>query len=214
MTVKIEQKITGYRVKTEDVSAPQPEIASKEVMHEGVARPEQLIGRTYKIKPPHLENALYVTINDMVLNGGTEHEELHPYEIFINTKDMSNFEWVVALTRVISAVFRKGGSIDFLIDELKSVFSPSGGYRKKGGKYMNSLVAEIGEVIEKHLQLTGQLKVEGLSEVQKEFIEKKKAEAGEEGLKNASICPKCGEKTFVLMDNCYTCVSCSHSKCG
>lgn len=214
MTTKIEQKITGYKVKTEEVSASQPAIIEKEVMHEGVSRPEMLAGATYKVKPPHLENALYITINNILMNEGTEHEELRPYEIFINSKDMTQFEWIVAITRMISALFRKGGSIEFLIEELKSVFSPSGGYYKKGGKYMNSLVAEIGEVIERHLQHIGVVQVPGLSEDQIAFIEKKKAEVGEDGLKNASVCPKCGEKSLVLMDNCLTCLACGFSKCG
>jgi hypothetical protein len=160
MSNKIDQKITGYKVKTEQPDVGPP-VAEKEVMHEGVSRPEMLTGATYKVKPPHLENALYITINNILMNAGTEHEELRPYEIFINSKDMTQFEWIVAITRMISALFRKGGSIEFLIEELKSVFSPSGGYYKKGGKYMNSLVAEIGEVIERHLQHTGVVQVPG-----------------------------------------------------
>lgn len=152
MTAKIDQKITGYKVKSEHT-----ETVQKDVMHEGVARPDRLVGSTYKIKPPHLDNALYVTINNIVLNEGTEFEEQHPYEIFVNTKDTSQFEWIVALTRVISAVFRKGGQMTFLVNELKAVFSSNGGYYKKGGKFMNSIVGEIGEVIEKHLQTTAKI---------------------------------------------------------
>ena len=141
VTNKIDQKITAYKVKTEEA---EPE---KQVLHEGIDRPESLRGKTYKVKPPQLDHALYITINDFELDG-----VWYPYEIFINTKDMSQFEWVVALTRVMSGVFRKGGSVDFLIEELKAVFSANGGYYKRGGVYMNSIVAEIGCVLEQHLQ--------------------------------------------------------------
>jgi hypothetical protein len=94
----------------------------------------------------------------MVLNAGTEYEERRPYEVFINSKNMDHFQWVLALTRVISAVFRKGGDACFLVDELKAVFDPKGGYFKKGGVFMPSLVAEIGYVIETHLKQIGMIK--------------------------------------------------------
>ena len=116
-------------------------------MHEKLERPEMLLGSTYKIKTPLSEHALYITVNDIVLNEGTEHEQRRPFEIFINSKNMEHFQWVLALTRIISAVFRKGGDVTVLVEELRSVFDPSGGYFKKGGKFMPSLVAEIGEVI-------------------------------------------------------------------
>lgn len=152
--LKIEKKITGYRVRTtEELPAVlEPEVLG---MHEGISRPEVLVGATYKIKPAHLDDALYITINDVVLHQGTEHESRHPYEIFINSKNMTQFQWIVALTRVISAVFRKGGNVAFLTEELKAIFDPAGGYWKKGGVYVPSLVAEIGMVIEQHLKQTG-----------------------------------------------------------
>ena len=120
-------------------------------MHEQLERPDQLAGSTYKIKTPLSDHALYVTINDIVLNPGTEHELRRPFEIFINSKNMEHFQWIVALTRIISAVFRKGGDVAFLVEELHSVFDPGGGYLKRGGKHVPSLVAEIGTVIEDHL---------------------------------------------------------------
>ena len=113
-----------------------------------------LLGSTYKIKTPLSEHALYITINDVVLNHGTEHEHRRPYEIFINSKNMDHFQWIVALTRIVSAVFRKGGDVTFLVDELRSVFDPQGGYFKKGGRYMPSLVAEIGDAIECHSEIS------------------------------------------------------------
>ena len=95
---------------------------------------------------------MYVTINDIVLNEGTEYEQRRPFEIFINSKNLDHFQWIVALTRIISAVFRKGGDVTFLVDELKAVFDPRGGYWQPGGKFMPSIIAELGYVIEKHLQ--------------------------------------------------------------
>ena len=146
MAMKIEKKIVDYAVKdvsasaTAEVEAPRPK-AEVIQMHERLERPEVLVGSTYKIKTPLSEHALYVTINDVVLNKDTEHEQRRPFEIFINSKNMDHFQWIVALTRIMSAVFRKGGDITFLVDELRSVFDPKGGYFKKGGRYMPSLVA-------------------------------------------------------------------------
>ena len=122
-------------------------------MHEKLERPEMLIGSTYKIKTPVSDHAMYVTINDIVLNEGTEHEQRRPFEIFINSKNLDHFQWIVALTRIISAVFRKGGDVTFLVEELKAVFDPRGGYWQPGGKFMPSIIAELGHVIEKHLQI-------------------------------------------------------------
>src|SRR3990167_2495685 len=109
MTIKINEKITGYEVVKEE---PKHAAESNVVhMHEKLERPEMLLGSTYKIKTPLTEHALYVTINDIVLNPDTPHEKRRPFEIFINSKNMDHFQWVVALTRVISAVFRKGGDV-------------------------------------------------------------------------------------------------------
>src|SRR5258707_14957465 len=127
-------------------------------MHEKVERPDTLVGATYKIKSPLFEHALYVTINDIVLNQDTEYELRRPFEIFINSKNMDHFQWIVALTRIMSAVFRKGGDVTFLVDELKAVFDPRGGYWQPGGKFMPSIIAELGYVIEKHLQTIGLLR--------------------------------------------------------
>ena len=124
-------------------------------MHEKLERPEMLIGSTYKIKTPVSDHAMYVTINDIVLNEGTEYEQRRPFEIFINSKNLDHYQWIVALTRIISAVFRKGGDATFLVDELKAVFDPRGGYWQSGGKFMPSIIAELGYVIERHLQAIG-----------------------------------------------------------
>ena len=227
MTTQINQKIVAFKVvKDESEKAIEEIKPCMEHMHENVERPEMLVGSTYKIKTPLSEHALYVTINDVVLNQSTDHEARQPYEIFINSKNMDHFQWVVALTRVISAVFRKGGDVCFMVEELKAVFDPQGGYFKKGGKFMPSLVAEIGDAIESHMKMIGLIKEEGLDEHQqklvdakrKEYESKQNAASGTEGKGDfpagAQLCGKCQTKAAVLMDGCMTCLNCGESKCG
>jgi len=231
MVMKITKDIVGFEVvqestEEEKIKAAKAEALSNVVqMHERVERPEMLLGSTYKISTPLSEHALYVTVNDIVLNPGTEHELRRPFEMFINSKNMDHFQWIVALTRIISAVFRKGGDINFLVEELRSVFDPSGGYFKKGGKYMPSLVAEIGDVLESHLCMIGMMKDEGLDEHQKKLI-KEKREEYESTLKGAEasspddfpdgaiLCHKCSTKAVIKMDGCLTCLNCGESKCS
>ena len=114
--------------------------------------PDVLDGSTHKIKTPHSDYAFYVTINDVIVRG-----QRRPFEIFINSRNMENFDWVVALTRIISAVFRQGGDITFLVEELKTIADGQGGYFKTGGKRMPSLVSEIGECLENHLIKIGMI---------------------------------------------------------
>ena len=231
MAVKIDKKITGYALVNEqdklDAAAKALEKNSKIVqIGEPLDRPEKITGSTYKVKTPVTEHALYITINDVVMNEGTPQEHRRPFEIFINSKNMDHFQWIVALTRVMSAVFRKGGDVTFLVEELKSVFEPSGGYFKKGGKFIPSLVAEIGEVVEQHLQSIGMLKKPGLDEHQQKLVDEKRTEyfekhakVGEEmsaeGFpKGAQLCGKCNTKAAIIMDGCLTCLNCGESKCG
>jgi len=236
MSIKIASKIVSYEVaKEEEPVTATPEAAAEDEgqatadiihMHEKLERPEMLIGSTYKVKTPLSEHALYVTINDVILNEGTEHQLRRPFEVFINSKNMDHFQWIVALTRIISAVFRKGGDVTFLVDELRSVFDPRGGYFKKGGKYMPSLVAEIGDAIECHLRMIGMLKDDGLDEHQKKLVEEKRAqfEASnnivDQENKSADfpagsqLCGKCSTKAVIKMDGCMTCLNCGDSKCG
>ena len=192
---------------------------------EEVQRPEVLIGSTYKIKTPVSDHAMYVTINDIVLNEGTEHEQRRPFEIFINSKNLDHFQWIVALTRIISAVFRKGGDVTFLVEELKAVFDPRGGYWQSGGKFMPSIIAELGHVIEKHLQMIGLLRNPEMDEHRKKLIDDKKKEfeaqtkqqdAFAKSLfpEGAQLCLKCSTAAVVMMDGCMTCLSCGDSKCG
>ena len=207
--LKIDKKIVGYKV----VDKTEEPVAKTQLMHELLPRPNCLTGTTYKIKTPQSEHALYITINDMVLNG----DERHPYEMFINSKNMEHFQWVLALTRLVSAVWRKGGDSTFLVEELKNVFDPKGGYYKRGGVYMPSLVAEIGTVIEQHLKSIGVIKVE-VDEHQQAFIKAKREEvmgSEESGYPaNATLCDECNTKAVIIMDNCKVCLNCASSKCG
>jgi hypothetical protein len=222
MTQKISKKIVKSEVL--DKQSVPTETAGAEIiqMHESVARPESLEGITYKIKTPLSEHALYVTINDIVLNKGTEHELRRPFEIFINSKNMEHFQWIIALTRILSAVFRKGGDVTFLVDELRSVFDPQGGYFKKGGRYTPSIVAEIGDVIEQHMIAIGMLKKSAPDAHQQVLIDTKRQEYAKqhgsddkEGFPaNALLCKKCQTLAVISMDNCLTCLNCGDSKCG
>lgn len=258
MGTKITKQIVGYSVVTDKPESAVAELAGKNKqdhdagvtaapklgliendsnvvqMHENIARPEFLMGATYKIKSPLNEHAMYITINDMVLNPGTSHEQRRPFEIFFNSKNMDQFQWVVALTRVMSAVFRKGGDVTFLVAELKAVFDPRGGYFKPGGVFMPSIVAEIGTIIEKHLKMIGLIKSERLSEAQQELILEKRAEIERRSAAaahpahesttaddshgtfppDARVCAKCNTKALVRLDNCDTCLNCGASKCG
>jgi hypothetical protein len=160
-----------------------------------------------------------------VLNEGTEYEHRRPFEVFINSKNLDHFQWIVALTRIISAVFRKGGDVAFLVDELKAVFDPRGGYWQPGGKFMPSIIAELGYVIEKHLQTIGLMGVPKLDEHQKKLVDEKRAEfearakqqdafAKSHFPEGAALCGKCSTAAVVMMDNCMTCLNCGDSKCG
>ncbi|MBT4183327.1 MAG: NrdJb [Nitrosomonadales bacterium] len=222
MSIKIEKKIVGYSVvekKSEKEEAP----AEVVQIGEPLARPDKITGSTYKVKTPVTEHALYITINDVIMNEGTEQEHRRPFEIFVNSKNMEHFQWIVGLTRVMSAVFRKGGDLTFLIEELESVFDPNGGYYKKRGKYVPSLVAELGQVLEEHLKNIGMLKVTLPEEHQQQLIDEKKAEylkknpdkLDESGFpKDAQLCNKCQTKAAIMMDGCLTCLNCGESKCG
>ncbi|NNE05831.1 MAG: NrdJb [Xanthomonadales bacterium] len=244
MTIKIKENIVGYEVVKPDedksTQATEQELEARSKakvirMTEQVQRPEgmdALEGSTYKIKTPLDDHAMYVTINDIILNAGTEHESRRPFEIFINSKNMDHFQWIVALTRLMSAVFRKGGDVTFLAEELQAVFDPKGGYFKPGGKFMPSIIAEIGAVIEHHLQKIGLMEKEELSEQQQLILDEKRAEAEATAQKkslndpaneaqedvaypaSATLCGKCHTKAVVVMDNCATCLSCGYSKCG
>ena len=233
--IKVDKKIVGYAVN-------QPEAETKEVkrefkvesggdradvirMHEKLERPEMLVGSTYKVKTPISDHAMYVTINDIILNEGTEHEKRRPFEVFINSKNLDHYQWIVALTRIMSAVFRKGGDVTFLVEELKAVFDPRGGYWQAGGKFMPSIIAELGHIVEKHLIMIGMLGSPELDPGQLQLIAEKRAEFEESKKQQdafadtaypegAQLCGKCSTAAVILMDGCQTCLSCGDSKCG
>jgi len=227
MAIKISKRIVDYKIQKDDeptAASAAPQVPEKETMHEDIERPEELRGYTYKIKTPLTDHALYITINNIVLNRGTEDEQEYPFEIFINSKNMEHFQWVLALTRVLSAVFRKGGDATFLVDEMKQVFDPQGGYFKKGGRFMPSLVAEIGEVLETHMKKIGLIEDEELSAAHQAMLAEKRAEFENKDIidgkdessypESAQLCDKCNTKAVIMMDGCMTCLACGASKCG
>jgi len=234
VTIKINRKIVDCSVlkdpdqatvNTVDTDETPAAVTNVVHMHEKLERPQMLHGNTYKITTPLSEHALYVTVNDIILNPGTKHELRRPFELFINSKNMDHFQWIVAVTRIVSAVFRKGGDVTFLVEELRCVFDPHGGYFKKGGKFMPSLVAEIGDVLESHLIMIGLLKSDQLDKNQKKLIQEKRNElenrhpdsvdtATGEFPETATLCKKCLTKAMIFMDGCLTCLNCGESKCS
>jgi len=234
--IKIDKKIVGYAVnqpaaeekeskrefKREGGGGDRAEVIR---MHEKLERPEMLVGSTYKVKTPVSDHAMYVTINDIVLNEGTEYEKRRPFEIFINSKNLDHYQWIVALTRIISAVFRKGGDVTFLVEELKAVFDPRGGYWQTGGRFMPSIIAELGHIVEKHLVMIGMMVSPELDARQKQLLAEKRAEYEESNKQRdafaensfpdgAQLCNKCNIAAAIMMDGCQTCLSCGESKCG
>ncbi len=168
---------------------------------EPLDRPQQLEGQTYKLKWPDSEHAIYVTINDIILGG-----HRRPFEIFINSKNMEHFAWTVALTRMISAVFRRGGDVSFVVEELKAVFDPRGGAWMQG-KYIPSILAAIGGVIERHLIAIGFIEGEGLGL-------KTDPRAKVVNLGRGAACSSCGSFDVRMIEGCLTCGNCGYSKCG
>ncbi len=223
--IEIKQNITSAKVKNNEEALKQAKDDKKSTavnLTENTKRPEMLIGSTYKIKPPVSDHALYITINDILLNQDSDEEIRRPFEIFVNSKNMEFYSWIVALTRVISAVFRKGGDCTFLVEELKAVFDPKGGYYQRGtGIFMPSVVADIGHVIETHLKTLDMLPKSEIDTHQQAYIQQKReAMKAEQESENsvfpgtASKCNKCHQKSVVLLDGCGTCLNCGDSKCG
>ncbi|GIT88518.1 adenosylcobalamin-dependent ribonucleoside-diphosphate reductase [Roseobacter sp. OBYS 0001] len=206
LNVKVSELLgesTAPEVITNDAAEPQQPHGDVIYMSEPLDRPSELEGNTYKVKWPDSEHALYITINDIVLNG-----HRRPFEVFINSKNMEHFAWTVALTRMISAVFRRGGDVSFVVEELKAVFDPRGGAWMQG-KYIPSILAAIGGVIEQHMIATGFIAGEGLglkSDPQAQVV----------GLdtQRGQACSSCGQFDLRMVEGCMTCGSCGYSKCG
>ena len=170
---------------------------------EPLDRPQSLEGATYKLKWPDSEHAIYITINDIIHGGRRQ-----PFEVFINSKNMEHFAWTVALTRMISAVFRRGGDVSFVVEELKAVFDPRGGAWMQG-KYVPSILAAIGSVIERHLVSIGFIAGEGMG-----LKEDPRAQVVNLNENRGPACPSCGQFGMHMIEGCMTCPSCGHSKCG
>jgi ribonucleoside-diphosphate reductase alpha chain len=178
-------------------------------MTQPLSRPEELPGKTYKIRWPENEHALYITVNDIIQDG-----RRRPFEIFINSKNMEHYAWTVGLTRMISAVFRRGGDVSFVVEELKAVFDPRGGAWMEG-RYVPSLLAAIGDVIERHMIDIGFMPAK--RSATPELTERKvvNLSPGEGGQRpRLAQCPKCGEAALIRVEGCDQCTSCDYSKCG
>ncbi len=194
--------------KAESAPGEQPadHVADGEViyMSEPLERPQSLEGATYKLKWPDSEHAIYLTVNDTIING-----HRRPFEVFINSKNMEHYAWTLALTRMISAVFRRGGDVSFVVEELKAVFDPRGGAWMEG-KYIPSILAAIGGVIERHMISIGFIEGEGMglkADPQAEVM-------AVGGAPRGKPCPSCGEYGLQMVEGCMTCNSCGYSKCG
>tara|TARA_R100000789_G_scaffold15700_3_gene19086 strand:+ start:1577 stop:3865 length:2289 start_codon:yes stop_codon:yes gene_type:complete len=173
-------------------------------MSEPLDRPKELEGATYKLKWPDSNHAIYVTVNDIVLGG-----HRRPFEVFINSKNMEHYAWTVALTRMISAVFRRGGDVSFVVEELKAVFDPRGGAWMQG-KYVPSILAAIGGVLEQHMVQIGFLAGEGMGLKEDPHAQV----AGQDSPRKSPACPACGQYDMRMIEGCMTCASCGHSKCA
>ncbi|AQS48796.1 MULTISPECIES: adenosylcobalamin-dependent ribonucleoside-diphosphate reductase [Thioclava] len=199
--------VTGSVLSVSEKSEDAPEVdegADVVYLTEPLDRPAALEGSTYKIKWPGSEHAIYITINDIVQGG-----HRRPFEVFINSKNMEHFAWTVALTRMISAVFRRGGDVSFVVEELKAVFDPRGGAWMQG-KYIPSMLAAIGGVIERHMISIGFLEGEGMG--LKSDPEADRMAIGE--APRGKACPSCGSYALRMVEGCMTCADCGHSKCG
>jgi len=185
-------------------------------------RPDALPGATYKVMWPESDHAMYITLNDLLDDTGRR----RPFEVFINSKNMEHYAWTVALTRMISAVFRRGGDVSFVVEELKAVFDPRGG-QWMGGRYVPSLLAAIGEIIERHMIAIGFLKRPGARDEGDARRQPRVAAMGgddhghghgRDGHGGTSgmlrQCPKCAQPSLVRQEGCDTCTSCGYSKCG
>ncbi|MEM6306750.1 MAG: ribonucleoside-diphosphate reductase, adenosylcobalamin-dependent, partial [Pseudomonadota bacterium] len=172
-------------------------------MTEPLDRPKALEGQTYKLKWPDSEHAIYITINDLMVDG-----RRRPFEVFVNSKNMEHFAWTVGLTRMISAVFRRGGDVSFVVEELKAVFDPRGG-AWMDGTYVPSILAAIGGVIEQHMVATGFLAGTGLG-----LKSDPQADIVQFNPQKSPACPSCGQYTLQMMEGCMTCTNCGYSKCG
>ncbi len=201
--------VTGSVLSVSEAAETAPEVdhgAEVVYLTEPLDRPQSLEGATYKLKWPDSEHAIYITINDIVQGG-----RRRPFEVFINSKNMEHFAWTVALTRMISAVFRRGGDVSFVVEELKAVFDPRGGAWMQG-RYVPSILAAIGGVIERHMIATGFLAGEGMGLKSDPQAERMVASGGE--APRGKACPSCGSYALRMVEGCMTCADCGFSRCS
>ena len=191
-----------------NVEAPDGDVV---YMTDPLARPEVLPGSTYKLRWPDSDHAIYITLNDILQEGAAKEPRRRPFEIFINSKNMEHYAWTLALTRMISAVFRRGGDVSFVVEELKAVFDPRGGAWMEG-RYVPSLLAAIGGVIEQHMIEIGFLQPEGITgnSEQKAVVNL----GNPAGDTRFAQCPKCGSASLIRQEGCDLCTACGYSKCG
>jgi ribonucleoside-diphosphate reductase alpha chain len=201
-------EVTGsvLSVASEEKPKSEKEIDGEVIyMSEPLERPNTLDGNTYKLRWPDSEHAIYVTINDIIVN-----DQRRPFEVFINSKNMEHFAWTVGLTRMISAVFRRGGDVSFVVDELKAVFDPRGG-AWVSGKYIPSILAAIGGILEEHM-----VKIGFITNSDETLSHQKDDSSKVEKLKRfkQKSCTSCGQFDLQMIEGCMTCRSCGYSKCG
>ena len=238
---KIDKKITGYSVVAKDAIAEMKSVVAPEtkitIMSSDWKRNHTLPASVYKIEkcPNSPDAAVYVTISNAVLNEGTEHQMIVPAEIFINSKDVSHQQWIVALTRTISAIFRKGGDVSFLVEELLGICDPGAGFLQRG-VWHPSLVSQVGGVIKEHLEELKRNERNKIDECESEtyppgmrephqplwgrgglYEERKQWLNPEESSPyppNSTLCLQCNHRAVVVLDGCKTCLGCGESKCG
>jgi len=223
-TFRPNDQIVGVLQRAEDKNEkPREEPLSSSELDTVPRRPVYLQGTTYKIKTPLSKQALYITINDIC----EADNRRRPFEIFINSKNLQHFSWIVAMTRLISAVFRRSSDPSFLVEELKSIFDPNGGYFRNG-RYIPSLVAEIGEVIEQHLAHIGFIEApqrapqptagvpahssgtQPLGSTESVGVRREDAQQTSPFM----LCPTCNERALYYEENCTKCYACGYSKCS
>lgn len=231
--IKITKKIVGYAIKKE---TEEPIVPNLEYVHENLKRPFKLKGTTYRIKPPQESSGLYLTINNIVLNEGTNNEQEYPFEVFVNAREMDSYQWIVAMTRSASAIFRKGGNVTFLVREYEAVKEPGGGYmgkdhfHPKKGKFYDSVVAEIGYILRHHMEELGLMKPaippEAYEQSKSTVVSNKEIDeyidstdtneeipVGYFKMDIKCVEPGCDAKYFRMKDGCPECTN-MHSKCG
>lgn len=210
--IKLSSEVLSCSLVTTDKTESSPPSTSIQELHEKVERPLSLPATVYKLKSPLYSHAVYITISDIELGDGDK-KVVRPFEIFFNTKTSEHSQYLTTISRLLSAVMRKGGDVSFLVEELHSIYAPSGYWKK--GRFIPSVIFEIGDIIENHLQKLGliQKKVDDKPSISKHVVPIEENEQSDI-VPNALICPACGAKSLVSSEGCFNCLNCPYSKCG